>query len=39
MRQIITIQHCQSEHHVNGMMGGGKRRGLGGMFGKMKLPF
>ena len=22
-----------------GMMGGGKRRGLGGMFGKMKLPF
>lgn len=22
MKQIITIQHCQSQHHVNGMMGG-----------------
>lgn len=22
MKRIITIQHCQSEHHVNGMMGG-----------------
>ena len=22
MKQIITIQHCQSEQHVNGMMGG-----------------
>ena len=22
MKQIITIQHCQSEHHVTGMMGG-----------------
>ncbi len=22
MKQIITIQHAQSEHHVNGMMGG-----------------
>ncbi|WP_322169936.1 histidine phosphatase family protein [Acutalibacter caecimuris] len=21
MKQVITIQHCQSEHHVNGMMG------------------
>lgn len=21
MKRIITIQHCQSEHHVNGMMG------------------
>ncbi len=22
MKQIITIQHCQSQHHLNGMMGG-----------------
>lgn len=22
MKEIITIQHCQSQHHVNGMMGG-----------------
>ncbi len=22
MKQIITIQHCQSQQHLNGMMGG-----------------
>ena len=22
MKRIITIQHCQSEQHINGMMGG-----------------
>lgn len=22
MKRVITIQHCQSEQHVNGMMGG-----------------
>lgn len=22
MREIIIIQHCQSEHHVNNMSGG-----------------
>lgn len=22
MKEIIVIQHCQSEHHINGMTGG-----------------
>lgn len=22
MKRVITIQHCQSEQHVNGIMGG-----------------
>lgn len=27
MKRMITIQHCQSEQHINGMMGGLERLG------------